>query len=331
MSAKRAIIPVFVPHLGCPHNCVFCNQRRITGQEKAAGAADVHKALKKAAEIETDRERELAFYGGSFTAIPEKEQEALLEAAFQAKESGFLSAIRLSTRPDCVDEAALARLKKYGVTTVELGAQSMDEEVLRLSGRGHSAEDTARAAKLVKHAGFSLILQMMTGLPGDTPEKSRETARKLAALGADGVRIYPTVILRDTPLFDLWKRGKYREHSVEAAVELCADLLEIFEEKEIPVIRLGLNPTEELSAGVAAGGAYHPAFGELCYSRRLRRQAESLLTGRAGQDLCLLVPKGKGSAMIGQKRENIRFLEEKFALRRLRVREADCSSPRLEV
>ena len=322
MSARRAIIPVFVPHQGCPHNCVFCDQKQISGAGAPATVETVEKALVGAAAIPAPHGRELAFYGGSFTAIPAGEQEALLGAAFRAKQAGFLSGIRLSTRPDCVQAADIERLSRFGVTTVELGAQSMDDGVLCLSGRGHLAADTVRAARRVKAGGFQLILQMMTGLPGDSPEKSRATARALAALEPDGVRIYPTVVLRGTPLYDLWQAGRYRPQSVEEAVKLCAGLLDVFAARKIPVIRLGLNPSEVLSGGAVAAGAYHPALGELCRARQLRRQAEALLAGCGLKDPVLLVPPGQLSAMIGQKRENVTYLQEKFALHSLRVKAA---------
>ena len=248
MSARRSILPVFVPHMGCPHACVFCDQRRISGQRKTVTPEDVRALVKQAAALpRSGAARQLAFYGGSFTAIPETVQDALLEAGREAMEAGQVDSLRLSTRPDAVDERILERLWSFGVRTIELGTQSMDEEVLRRSGRGHSAEDLRRAARMIREAGFELILQMMTGLPGDTLEKSLYTARELITLEPDGVRIYPTVIVRGTELFDLWRRGEYREHTVEEAVDWCARLLPLFEEAGIPVIRLGLNPTEELS------------------------------------------------------------------------------------
>lgn len=330
MSPRRAVIPLFVPHLGCPHACVFCDQRHISGAAAPADAGTVEAALAGAAKIPAPEGRELAFYGGSFTAIPADMQEALLAPAWKARQAGFLSGIRLSTRPDCIDEAVLARLARYGVTTIELGAQSMDPEVLRLSGRGHGAADTVRAAELVRRAGFSLILQMMTGLPGDSPEKSRKTARALAERKPAGVRIYPTVVIRDTQLYARWQAGSYRPQSLEAAVELCADLLDIFQAAEIPVIRLGLQPTAELSAGLAVAGPYHPAFGELCQARRLRRQAEQLLAGHRRAGLVLLAPKGRLSAALGHKRENLYYLREKFALPDLKIREGQGTALALE-
>ena len=300
MSARESIIPVFVPHLGCPNDCVFCNQRRISGAQEPAGVENVKNAIESAAALPRNgAKRQLAFYGGSFTAIPAAEQTALLSAAKEALDRGEIDAIRLSTRPDAIDAAVLKRLRDYGVETVELGAQSMDDEVLLLSGRGHRAEDVESASQQIKAAGFRLILQMMTGLPGDTDERSLETARRIAALKPDGVRIYPTVIVRDTALYDLWRAGRYQEHTVEDAVRCCAKLLPVFEEAGIPVIRLGLNPTDELSGGDAAGGAYHPALGELVKSRIMLEKAMALLRGTPpGSAVVLAVAPGRISQMV---------------------------------
>ena len=321
MSARECVIPVFVPHLGCPHRCVFCDQRRISGSAESAEAETVRQAIETAAALPRNgAKRQLAFYGGSFTAIPAATQEELLGAAAEAIARGELDAIRLSTRPDAIDDEALARLRRYGAETIELGAQSMDDEVLRLSGRGHTAADVARAAEAVRAAGFRLILQMMTGLPGDSDEKDLETARRLIALHPDGVRIYPTVIVRGTPLEEMWKRGEYREHTVEDAVRVCAKLLPLFEEAGVPVIRLGLNPTEELSGGEAVGGAYHPALGELVKSRVMYEKMRVLLAElRPGSRAVLGAAERSLSQAIGQKKENLRLLRDEFALTELKV------------
>ncbi len=333
MSARESIIPIFVPHLGCPNDCVFCNQRRISGSRQPAVAEDVKEAIEKAAALlPLGAKRQLAFYGGSFTAIPVAEQLSLLAAAKEELDRGRIDSIRLSTRPDAIDGAVLKRLRDFGVETIELGAQSMDEEVLLLSGRGHTARDVEQASRLIKDWGFRLILQMMTGLPGDTPEKSVETARRIAALKPDGVRIYPTVIVRDTALFDLWQAGRYKEHTVEDAVEICAMLLPIFEEAGIPVIRLGLNPTEELSGGAAAGGAYHPALGELVKSRIMYSEARSLLAGtEPGSRVTLEVGKGKTSQMTGQHRQNIEKLSREFGLSGIKIKESDTNTREIKI
>ncbi|HIS45616.1 MAG TPA: radical SAM protein [Candidatus Scatomorpha merdigallinarum] len=321
MSARESIIPVFVPHLGCPNDCVFCNQRRISGSVTPATPQDVVEAIERAKTLTgPETRRQLAFYGGSFTAIPVSEQEALLDAAGPYLESGDIVSLRLSTRPDAIDAATLKRLKAYGVETIELGAQSMSERVLALSGRGHTAQDVEDASAQVKAAGFKLILQMMTGLPGADDESDVESARRIAVLKPDGVRVYPTVIVRDTALFDIWKAGRYKEHTVEDAVRVCAKILPIFEEAHIPVIRLGLNPTEDLSGGDAVGGAYHPALGELVKSRIMREKAEALLEGALpGSEAVLRVNPRLMSQLVGQHGANRAYLTERFALKRLRI------------
>ncbi|MBO4330698.1 MAG: radical SAM protein [Oscillospiraceae bacterium] len=316
MIPKRKIIPIFVPHSGCPDNCVFCNQRKISGSLVPASAETVRRTIEKAAAY-VGGEAEVAFYGGSFTAIGAALQEQLLSAA---GEYDFIKAVRVSTRPDKIDPAALSLLRRYGVTTVELGAQSMDPEVLRLSGRGHGPDDTRRAAAEVKRYGFELILQMMTGLPGADAESDMRSALALAELRPDGVRIYPTVVIRDTPLYELWLSGAYKEHRTEDAVELCSRIVPLFEERGIPVIRLGLNPTDELSGGEAAAGAYHPALGELVYSRIFLRRAEEQLEKLAPlSSAVIFVSASDVSKMTGQGKQNLRKLRERFLLKDVRV------------
>ena len=332
MSARACIIPVFVPHLGCAHNCVFCNQRHIAGQTKPADAMTVRAALSQAASLPKGAKRQLAFYGGSFTAIPAAQQEELFAAAKEAIERGELDSIRLSTRPDAIDEIILARLKSCGVETIELGAQSMDDEVLRLSGRGHTAEDVERASHLIQSAGFSLVLQMMTGLPGSDADSDYRTAERIAALRPDGARIYPTVIVRDTELYERWKSGEYREHTVEDATETCARILPLFEEAGIPVIRIGLNPTEELSGGAAVAGAYHPALGELVKSRILRKRAEELLRAvPAGSRVTLGVDRPLISQLIGQHRANLSWLKTRYGLSALKILPLDTKKREIRV
>ena len=328
MRARENIIPVFVPNLGCPNECVFCNQRRISGSESSATAQTVKDAIEQAAALPlTGAERQLAFYGGSFTAIPVCEQTALLGAAKEYLDRGEIASIRLSTRPDAIDAPTLERLRRFGVETIELGAQSMDDRVLELSGRGHSAADVENAARMVKAAGFRLILQMMTGLPGDSDESCVESARRIIALEPDGARIYPTVIVRDTALYDLWRAGLYAEHTVEDAVRVCARIAPLFAAAGIPVIRLGLNPTDELSGGAAAGGAYHPALGELVKSRIMYERARSLLAGTAaGSRVVLGVNRAKISQITGQHRQNITRLCADFGLAGLKICPADAEN-----
>ena len=329
MTPRRRIIPIFVPHAGCPNNCVFCNQKRISGSLFPACGKTVSDAVLP---LEDGAGYELAFYGGSFTAIPAAQQEELLRAAQPALKRGAIRAIRVSTRPDAVGGEALDRLGSYGVETIELGAQSMCDDVLSASGRGHTSADTVRAAGMVKRCGFSLILQMMTGLPGSSEEKDIYTAERLSTLHPHGVRIYPTVVIRDTHLEELWKSGEYKEHTVEDAIRVCSRILPVFEKAGIQVIRLGLNPTEELSGGAAAAGAYHPALGELVRSRILRARMEQLLQKSVPDtSVEILVPERMLSAAIGQHRENVRYLKDRFSLRMLRIRGVTGESDAIEL
>lgn len=333
MTARNSIIPVFVPHLGCPNDCVFCNQRRISGHTEPATAQTVKTAIENAAALfPKGTKRQLAFYGGSFTAIPTVEQVALFEAAKPYLDDGTISSIRLSTRPDAIDAETLARLKKYSVQTVELGAQSLCDNVLWLSNRGHTAKEVEEAARMVKQAGFELILQMMTGLPGDTDESCIETAKKIIALHPDGVRIYPTVIVRDTELYDMWKAGTYKEHTVSDAVRVCAKITKLFDEAGIPIIRMGLNPTEDLSGGDAVGGAYHPALGELVRSHMMLDKAVELLDGiEPDKRVVLGVNKSDVSKMIGQHRCNAEALKTQFKLKSIKIIQTDINSGEIKL
>jgi histone acetyltransferase (RNA polymerase elongator complex component) len=246
---------------------------------------------------------EVAFYGGSFTAIDAARQEAFLDAASVPGVK-----IRLSTRPDCVDVEVIARLLRYPVETVELGAQSMDDEVLLRSGRGHTAEDVRKASALIKNTGFKLILQAMAGLPGDEGTWA-DTARALAELHPDGTRIYPVVVIENTELCDMWRRGEYRALTVSEGADAAAEMLEIFEGAGIPVIRVGLNPTEDLSGGDAVAGAYHPALGEMARSRIFLKRILREVGGHSGR-VSVYVPRGKTSQAVGIRRENILKLAE---------------------
>ena len=317
--ARNRIIPLFIPHAGCPCACVFCDQKKITGMDTPVTPEQVQREI-EAALPWAGRGCQLAFYGGSFTAMRWETQEKLLRAAAPYLRDGSIESIRLSTRPDAVDEETAARLKIYGVTTVELGCQSMDNRVLELSGRGHTREDTLRASRLLRQGGLSQVLQMMTGLPGDDGSASISTAEQLIALKPQGVRIYPTVVLKNTALHWMMLRGDYQPQSVEAAVALCANIYEKFLAAGIPVIRVGLNPTEDLSGGEAVAGAYDPALGERVLSRMYLRRAQKLLEQETpeGQAIFSVAPQ-RVSVMVGQRRENILALQREFGLKSVKV------------
>ncbi|MBQ3093666.1 MAG: radical SAM protein [Clostridia bacterium] len=276
---RHANVALFVPHAGCPHDFCFCKQRVIAGVTKELTPEDVTAACERAlATLDDSATAQIAFFGGSFTAIDAAYRRSLLEAAQPFLQTGRFDGIRISTRPDCVDDAIAEELVAYGVTAVELGAQSMDDRVLMFSGRGHTAADTVRAAACIKRHGLSLGLQMMTGLPGDTDEGAMATAKALAVLSPDTVRVYPTVVLRGTALASAFEAGTYVPPTPEGTVALGARLLHFFEiEQHIPVIRFGLHDGEALRSDVLGGG-YHPALRELCEGQLYVNTALSVLT-----------------------------------------------------
>lgn len=306
MIKRHANVAIFVPHAGCPCQCRFCNQRHIAGQHHFPSTEDVQNACETAKRtLASDTAAQIAFFGGSFTAIARDEMVRLLKAAAPYVTSGAFSGIRVSTRPDAIDEDVLTILKRYGVTTVELGAQSMDDAVLERCQRGHTAKQVEDAARLIRKAGLSLGLQMMTGLPGDTDEGAMRTARALAALSPDEVRIYPTLVIEGSPLAEDYRGGTYAPQTLDEAVVLCARLLTFFEEERgIPVIRLGLHAEEEMMRHCIAG-PWHPAFRELCESRIFRQKAEKLLKQIQKAECVLAVHPACVSRMVGHRRENL--------------------------
>lgn len=305
---KHANIAFFIPHNGCQNQCSFCNQRSIVGQQAQPAPQQITETLLEAAEQMGDRAREaeVAFFGGSFTAIDLQYQEQLLLAAFPFIRKGLFRGIRISTRPDAISPEILQRLKAFGVTAIELGAQSMNDRVLNLNQRGHTARDVENAARLIKEYGFSLGLQMMTGLYGSSLADDWSTARSFVLLRPDTVRIYPTVVMKHTPLAALYESGVYQPLDVTASVELCAQLLQLFERNHIPVIRLGLHDSPQLRRDMLAGG-FHPAFRELCESSIfLQRLTQRLNREKvpAGRILVSVFPK-ELSIAIGQKKSNL--------------------------
>ena len=257
-------ISIFVPHKGCPNDCSFCNQRTISGQTVPATPEDVVRAVNTAIEYGVDpKNTEIAFFGGSFTAIEREYMCSLLTAAKCFLDSHNFFGIRVSTRPDCIDDEVLKILKKYGVTAIELGAQSMDDNVLLANRRGHTSDDVRKASVLIKQYGFELGLQMMTGLYKSDFHKDLYTAEEIIKLKPDTVRIYPTVVLKNTRLAYLQETGEYKAPTAEESAPFCAELLQMFTENDIKVIKLGLHSSEAVE-GDMVGGAYHPAFRELC-------------------------------------------------------------------
>lgn len=302
MSSSHANISIFVPHIGCPNRCSFCNQRYITGAHKAPSPSDVSDAVinARSAKNYSPENTEIAFFGGSFTAINRNYMLELLKTASWFVENGIVKGIRISTRPDAIDDETLKLLKSYNVTAIELGAQSMRDRVLKMNNRGHTSDDVVRASALIKKYGFSLGLQMMTGLYKDSDTAAISTAKQIIKIKPDTVRIYPTIVLKDTYLAALYSDNRYEPQTLEGAVNLAAELLSMFNKAGIKVIRLGLHSIEEDSY---VAGPWHPAFSELCLSALYLRIAKEQLKQK-GKYILYVSPKAV-SQMTGQKKSNI--------------------------
>ena len=309
---KHINVALFVVHKGCPHMCSFCNQRSISGSGKDITAADVHEAAQTAIASLSQSEAaggEIAFFGGSFTMVEREYMLSLLEAAYEYVEKGIFKGIRISTRPDGITDEICRILKKHGVTAVELGAQSLDDRVLMLNERGHTARQVENASRMLKKYGFELGLQMMTGLYGSVDSDSIETAEKIIDLAPDTVRIYPTVVIKGTRLYELMKNGEFVPKGIPETAQLCARLIPMFENAGIKVIRVGLHSGGGVEEGFA-GGAYHPALREICESRIYYDSAVRQLEKLGKGSYILGVSPKEISKMTGQKKENLIKLRE---------------------
>ena len=310
-------IPIFIPHEGCPHDCSFCNQRKITGVTTTVKPHQVHSMIEKHLSFLPDCKRhiEVAFFGGSFTGLPLKKQENFYRVAGEFR--GEIDGIRLSTRPDYINAEVLSLAKAWGVTTIELGAQSAFDRVLVQNLRGHTFQDTKEAAALIQDYGIGLGLQMMTGLPGSNREWDIKTAELLAELKPDCVRVYPTLVLNGTAMEQQYRAGEYSPQTLEEAVETAKRVLTVFRNREIPVIRLGLHAGEELrEEGNIVAGPFHPAFGELVENRiwRDRIEEEIKKTISFPKEISIQVPFGEVSKAVGQKRCNLTYFQEKYGV-----------------
>lgn len=302
---KKGNISIFVPHLGCPCACSFCNQKTITGKQEQPTVQTVKDAVETALKRK-NFEYEIAFFGGSFTAIEKDYMIELLQSAYEYVKNGSVKGIRISTRPDCIDAEILEILKSYGVTSIELGAQSMDDEVLLVNRRGHTAQDVADASSLIKSYGFELGLQMMTGLYKDTQEKAIETAKKIIDIKPDTLRIYPTVVLKGTYLAELYEKEKYKPLNADESAELVSILVPMFEDAGIKIIRLGLHSSEDIKKNMLAGG-FHDSFGELVKSKIMLNKILALPEG----DYQIFVNPRSLSKLKGNNKSNIYLLMER--------------------
>lgn len=320
---RHANIPIFIPHLGCPNQCVFCNQRSISGVREfdiSKVRDEIEGAL---ATIPEGVETEIAFFGGSFTGIDFELMTELLKIAYSYVSDGRISSIRCSTRPDYINEKILDTLQKYGVRVIELGLQSMSDEVLYRSKRGHTTADAIAACKMIRERGFSLVGQMMLGLPHSDREAELETARQIASL-ADAARIYPTVVFHDTELCAMARNGEYTPLSLDEAVSRGADVLDVFLERGVKVIRIGLCASENLASDTTYyAGPNHPAIGELIenelYFKKICRLLDEKPLPPRGE-LLVYVSPGAVSKAVGQSRRNVKRLISKYGFSSVKTR-----------
>lgn len=318
---KQYIIPIFVPHLGCPNDCIFCNQKSISGQKENMTKEKAKKIIEDYLETikNEEAEVEIAFYGGSFTAIEEKTQEELLQTAYEYIEQGKVESIRISTRPDCINKETLKRLKKYKVKTIELGVQSANDYILKRANRGHTFGDVKKASKMIRWNGFKLGHQMMVGLPESTRIDEINTAKALIKLKPKMVRIYPVLVVKNTKLEEEYKQGKYEPLPLVQAVEVCKELVRMFADKKIEVIRVGLQNTDEIAEpenkeSEVVEGPYHPAFRQLVESAMWY----DAIVGKIKKlnvkvkEVEVTVNPVDSNNVIGHKKENVLKLKETY-------------------
>lgn len=319
--SKEYVIPVFVPHLGCPNDCIFCNQKSISGQKKTTTKEEAKQTIENFLNSikDKDAKKEIAFFGGSFTGIDNKVQEELLQTAYEYVKNGQVDSIRLSTRPDYINKEILKKLKKYKVKTIELGVQSANDYVLGRANRGHTFKDVIKASKLIRRYGFNLGHQMMVGLPESTREDEINTAKALIKLKPKMVRIYPVLVIKGTKLEKECKEGIYEPLSVVQAVEICKQLVRLFSNKKIQVIRVGLQNTDEIcepgsNESEVVAGPFHPAFGQLVESSMWYDaivEKIKKLNVKVKEVEVFVNPRDVNN-VIGHKKENIRKLRELY-------------------
>lgn len=316
-------IPIFIPHMGCPHRCVFCDQCAISGQSEF-DISKVREQIEAAlVTLAPDARAEIAYFGGSFTAVDRALMIELLDLAQSYVDAGRVSGIRFSTRPDALDDGVLDILSRYTVVAIELGLQSMDDAVLAACRRGHTSDVARDACRRIVARGYALVGQMMLGLPASNADKEMATAMEICDLGASAVRVYPTVVFDGTALGELLKKGEYTPLTDAEAAERCAPILALLEERGVRALRVGLCASEVLSSSRVLGGANHPALGEMCYAALFHRRMSELLVGQAtaGRTACFAVPRGKTSQALGQKRANAISLMRRYTLADICVRE----------
>ncbi len=330
MSIKHHIIPIFVPHIGCPHDCIFCNQRKIAQSKANIDDESIRNTIDSYLSTIpiTNEKLEIAFFGGSFTGIDLDSQRKLLEIAYHYKKIGLIDRIRLSTRPDYIDNIRLDLLKKYDVDIIELGVQSMCSDVLQNSYRGHTDIDVINASKLIKEYGFTLGLQMMVGLPGSNYEKEIFTAKQLINLKPSIVRIYPTLVIKETYLEKKYSIGDYVPLTLDESVDICIDLLMLFNYNNINVIRIGLQPTDNIAENKdIVAGPFHPAFRQLVEGQIYREYLKMFFESnqKIGNTIQISINQKEISNLVGQSSSNLKYLKEKHGVDRVKIDGKDIS------
>ena len=324
---KHANIPIFIPHLGCPNQCVFCNQRTISGVSRFDADSIINIIESSLSTISQDTDVEIAFFGGSFTGIDRDLMKKLLSIAYTYVKDGRVTGIRCSTRPDYIDPEILCELKKYGVKVIELGLQSVDDSVLSATKRGHTFSAEKKACRLIVEAGFTLVGQMMIGLPESDEKSELKTADFIISAGASGARIYPTVVFKDTDLCNMAQNGQYQPLSLEEAVRRSALVMTKFINAGVEVIRVGLCSTENLnSKDTYYAGPNHAAIGELVENEiyyNLTCAEIEKLGSSVVEELKIYVPTGCLSKAIGQKKKNKIKLQEKYSIKHIGFSESD--------
>lgn len=329
---KHVNIPIFIPHLGCPNDCVFCNQRKITNTPEF-NADSIIPEIEAVLATTQGAQREIAFFGGSFTGIDRQLMIKLLEIGHGYVKNGDVASLRCSTRPDYINGEILDILSFYGMTTVELGIQSTDDKVLKLCKRGHTAHDSVSAMKAVKQRGFKLIGQMMTSLPGASLDSEIKTANDICACKADGARIYPTVVFKETALAEMTKNGEYVPPSHEETVSRAKEVKKIFIKNNVPVIRLGLQAQDNLTdEGDIFAGLYDPSIGlsadSAIYLEKIEKELEKYTSDTLKNSfVTVYVSKKHTSQAVGIRCENKEKLCEKYGLYRLKVMEDESIIP----
>lgn len=322
---KQYIIPIFIPHFGCVHDCVFCNQNKITGKNSEVTRKYVEEIIiEHLNNIRLPRDIEIAYYGGSFTALSIEKQTELLLPAYNLYEKNIIKSVRVSTRPDCISVDILKNLISLGVKTIELGVQSLDDKVLNASARGHNSADVYKAVNLIKKTTLKLVLQIMPGLPNDNLISVIKTTQNIIKLKPDFVRIYPTVVIEGTKLADSYRKNNYIPLKMYQAVSICAFMKVLFEEKNIKVIRTGLQATEELdNDNVVLDGPYHPSFGEMVDSFIFRLMINKILDDvtACGHTIKIYYNSKDASKIRGLKKNNIFFWKNKYGISNIKLQE----------